>query len=92
MLERTIYSNCFLVTTSNETPVGFQENGRLKFSVGDRVMVTGDSYRGYICPGITTPGYGKIIEIRRDRTDHHFHIMMDNGQSGYVKEARLTKI
>ena len=91
MLERTIYSNCFLVTTSNGVPVGYQVSGVLRFCVGDRVMVTGDS-RGYICPGITKPGYGKIIEICRDSTDHHFHIMMDNGQSGYVKEARLTKV
>ncbi|MBR2544091.1 hypothetical protein IKF04_02205 [Candidatus Saccharibacteria bacterium] len=39
-----------------------------KYCVGDAVEVTGDIY-GYICPGITSPGTGKIIEVHRDSTD-----------------------
>ena len=91
MLESTIYANCFLITNTKGVPVGYQKNGEVLFSVGDRVIVHSDS-RGYIAPGIHLPGYGRIIEVCRDRTDHHFHVKMDSGESGYVKEARLTKV
>ena len=58
---------------------------------GDSVYVSGDN-RGYICPGINNPGIGKIAEIRKDDTDHWFYVVMTNGESGFCKAARLTKI
>lgn len=90
-LEPTVYANYYLMIAANGTPVGVQVNGVVAFELGDDVHVTDDG-RGYICPGVTRGGKGKIVEIRRDDTDHFFGVQMENGRFGYMKRARLMRL
>ncbi len=91
-LEDTNISNFKLIVTDDEreTPVGVKENERL-YLLGDRVKVEGD-IMGYICPGINHPGMGTIVKIMRDDTDHFYMILMDNGERGFAKSARITVV
>ena len=58
--------------------------------VGDKVKIEGDCY-GYICPGITKPGIGVIVEIREDDNDHWFHVqMIDSAEHGFCKVSRFA--
>ncbi|MCI8290958.1 MAG: hypothetical protein HFJ25_01700 [Clostridia bacterium] len=90
-LEPTVYANYFLMIGANDTPVGVQINGVVAFELDDVVYVSDDGH-GYICPNVTRGGLGKIVEIRRDDTDHFFGVQMDNGQFGYMKRARLMRL
>ena len=87
-LETTIYANHLLVINEENTPVAVEINGVVAFRLNDTVEVTADS-QGYICPGIRTPGIGKIVEIRRDDTDHFYGVEMQNGEFGYMNCDRM---
>ncbi len=90
-VENTGFSNIKLVVDEFNIPVAVQIDGTVKYRLYDNVTVKGD-IMGYICPGITVEGQGRIVEIRRDDTDHFFGVLMNNnGQFGFVKEARLSK-
>lgn len=89
-LENTIYANHKLMIDEFGIPVGVQIDGKEAFRLYDMVRVTDDG-RGYICPGINSPGYGRIIEIRRDSTDHFYGIKMSNGEFGFVKCTRIER-
>lgn len=88
-LESTCYSNYKLVIGEDDKPIAVQINGKIAFRLNDKVKVKGD-IRGYICPGIKTPGIGKIVDIRRDSTDYFFGVRMENGEFGYMKDSRMT--
>ena len=90
-LENTIYSNHKLVVDDNDTPIAVQIDGVIAFRLDDFVRVTDDG-TGYICPGITRSGIGKIFEIRRDSTDHFYGVQMLNGEFGYVKHNRIERL
>lgn len=87
-LERTIFSNYQLVIDEFNIPVAVRINGEDKYRLYDHVRVTGDCH-GYICPGIKHEGIGKIVEIRRDDSDHFFGVLMNNGEFGFMKFARM---
>ena len=91
-LENTIYSNHKLVINDNGTPIAVQIDGIIAFRLDDFVRVTDDG-TGYICPGISHSGIGKIIEIRRDDTDHFYGvIMIETGEFGYMKYNRIERL
>ena len=87
-LENTIFSNYQLVLDEFNIPVAVRINGEDKYRLYDRVHVTDDGH-GYICPEIKHEGMGKIVEIRRDDSDHFFGVLMDNGEFGFMKSARI---
>ncbi len=87
-IEHTIFSNYELVVDEFDIPVAVQVNGELKYRLYDVVRVTADC-RGYICPTIMHEGTGRIVEIRRDESDHFFGVLMDNGEFGFMKSTRL---
>lgn len=87
-LESTIYSNYQLVIDEFDIPVAVRIDGEDRYRLYDRVRVTGDC-RGYICPTIKHAGTGKIVEIRRDDSDYFFGVLMDNGEFGFMKAARM---
>lgn len=89
-LEPTCFSNYLLVIDEQGTPVGVKIDGVVAFRLNDTVKVTADC-RGYICPGITSPGIGQIVKIKRDDTDHFFGVEMQNGEFGYMKALRMTR-
>ena len=90
-LENTIFSNYQLVIDEFNIPVAVRINGEDKYRLNDRVRVTADCH-GYICPGIKREGIGKIVEIRRDDSDHFFGVLMDNGEFGFMKSARIEMV
>lgn len=90
-LENTIFSNHQLVIDEFNIPVAVRINGEDKYRLYDRVRVTDDGH-GYICPGINHEGMGKIVEIRRDDSDHFFGVLMDNGEFGFMKSARIELV
>ena len=90
-LENTIYSNYKLVLDEFNIPVAVQIDGQIRFRLYDNVIVQADCI-GYIGEGIKHSGIGRIIRIRRDDTDYFFGVLMNNGECGYVKSARLSKI
>jgi len=90
-LENGCFSNHKLIIDEFNIPVAVQINGKEAFRLYDMVDVTDDGH-GYICPGITKPGIGRIVEIRRDMTDHYFGVLMDNGQFGHMKYARMERM
>ena len=84
-----IYGFKYIVTDDeSELLVGMVENERA-YLIADEVEITGD-IMGYICPGILHPGKGTIIEIRKHDTDHFYGVLMDNGEFGFMKSARIT--
>ncbi len=91
-LESTSLSNIKYIVTKDEysTIIGMLESNHIYFC-GDRVEVTGD-INGYICPGISHPGLGRIAKIRHHDTDYFYGILMDNGESGFVKSSRIKVI
>jgi len=89
-LESTCCSNYKLVIDDKGKPVAVQISGVEAFRLNDTVKVSGD-YHGYICPGITKPGVGKIVEIQRDNTDHFFGVQMSNGEFGYMNDNRMER-
>ena len=90
-LENTIYSNYKLVIDEFDIPVAVQINGEIRHRLYDAVSVKADCI-GYIGEGIKHEGIGMIVRIRRDKTDYFFGVLMDNGEFGYVKDSRMTKI
>lgn len=90
-LEGTIYHNFMLVIDEFDIPVAVQINGKICHRLYDDVRVNADC-KGYIGDGIKHEGIGTIVRIRRDDTDYFFGVLMDNGEFGYVKDARLTTI
>ena len=90
-LENTIFSNYQLVVDEFNIPVAVRINGEDKYRLYDRVRVTDDGH-GYICPGINHEGMGKIVEICRDDSDHFFGVLMDNGEFGFMKSARIELV
>lgn len=89
--ESTCFANYKLELDASGNPVALWINDREAFRVGNRVRVTGDCM-GYICPGITKGGYGRVTNIVRDYTDHFIEVTMDNGEVGQVKEARISRV
>lgn len=90
-LENTGCANYKFVVDEFGIRVAMQINGFIKYRLYDRVRVTDDG-RGYICPMIDRPGFGRIVEIRKDDTDYFFGVLMDNGQFGFMKDARMEKV
>lgn len=90
-LENTIFSNYQLIIDEFDIPVAVQINGTVKYQLYDQVRVTDDGH-GYICPGINHDGFGKIVQIRRDDSDHFFGVLMDNGEFGFMKSNRMEKL
>ena len=90
-LENTIYANYKLVIDEFDIPVAVQVNGEIRHRLYDEVYVKADCI-GYICEGITHDGYGTIVRIRRNDSDYFFGVLMDNGEFGYMKNSRMTKI
>ena len=90
--DHTNFDNIFYICNDEGVIIGIRENpGKYQrdYYVGDTVEVTDDGC-GYICPGITTPGVGKI---HRDDNDHFFTVKMENGEIGLsVKSARLKVV
>lgn len=91
-LETAYFANHYFIVTDDKLSkvIGVLENDRV-YLIGDSVMITGDC-RGYIAPGIKQPGNGVIVEIKKDDTDHYYRILMDNGEMGSVKSARIDHI
>jgi len=58
-----------------------------RFMTGDVVKVTGDT-RGYICPGITKPGLGRIAGIEYKNDEVRYHVVIGN-EDGLCKSARI---
>ena len=90
-LENTVYSNHKLVIDDNDTPVAVQINGVVEFRLNDIVRVTDDGH-GYICSDIHHSGIGRIIDIRRDNTDHFYGVEMKNGEFGYIKYNHMSHL
>lgn len=90
-LEDTIFSNYKLVIDEFNIPVAVRINGEDKFKLYDLVRVTNDGC-GYICPEIKHEGMGKIVEIRRDDSDYFFGVLMNNGEFGFMKDARMELV
>jgi len=88
--EGTIYANHKLIINEVGTPVGVLINGEIAFNLYDSVEVTDDGH-GYICPGIKHAGIGRIVEIRRDNTDHFYGVRMANGEFGFMKHERMKR-
>lgn len=88
--ESTIYSNYKLIIDDFDIPVAFEVNDIIKFKLYDHVRVDDDG--GYIGIGITQPGFGRIVEIRRDKTGYFFGVLMSFGEFGYVKASMLTEL
>lgn len=88
--EATCFSNVWLLVDDNDYPNAVQMDDETIWAF-DRVRVTADAH-GYICPGIKTPGEGIIMEIRRDDTDHFFGVLMNSGEFGFMKKARIEVI
>lgn len=92
---KTMFANIFYLVDDSGNIIGVRENpGKYQqdYYVGDVVRVTDDG-RGYICPGIKTPGIGKITRVHEDDTDHFFTVKMENGETGFsIKSARLEVI
>ena len=95
--ESTNFTNILYIVTDDEYeyPVGVLFNpgdmDAMSYLLGDQVEIAGDCY-GYVAPGISMPGVGRITEIQRDDTDHFFGIQMENGEFGFVKCARIRRI
>ena len=89
--EATGFFNYFLLVNDAGTPIAVEIDGIEAFSLNDVVKVTDDG-NGYICSGISKPGMGRIIEIRRHDTDHFFGVQMENGEFGYMKCSRMTRL
>ena len=90
-MESTIYCNHKIIINEEGKAIAFEKNGVVMFNLHDDVKVTGDTF-GYICPGITKPGIGKIVEIRGDMSDRYFGVQMENGEFGYMKYTRMTRL
>ena len=90
-LERTVYANYKLVIDEFGIPVAVQVNDEIRFRLYDEVRIDADCI-GYIGEGINNNGYGTIVRIRRNDSDCSFGVLMDNGEFGYVKDSRMTKI
>ena len=90
-LESTIYSNYRLVIDELGIPVAVQVNGKFCRRLYDVVSVKRD-FSGYIGKGIKHEGIGTIVQIRHDKSGNFFGVLMNNGEFGYVRDARLTKI
>lgn len=90
-LEATIFNNYQLVLDEFDIPVAVRVDGEDKYRLYDNILVTGDS-QGFICPGIHHEGLGRIVEFRRDNTDHFFGVLMDHGEFGYIKASRIEKV
>lgn len=93
-LKRTSFSNIFYICDNEGNIFGIREDPGVfqkDYYVGEMVKVTGDIH-GYICPGIRTPGIGRITCVHEDNTDHFFTVEMVNGEIGSVKSARLEVI
>lgn len=78
----------FLIEDGRYIGVEFDSH---RVMLGDRVKIKGDTY-GYISPGINREGFGTVVDITDEYTDHYFGIQMDNGQYGHVKDARIANI
>ena len=87
----TIFSNYQLLATNDGEIKSLIKNEEVAYSVGDIVVVTPDSM-GYICPGVTRGGLGKITKMREDSTDYWIGVKMNDGQFGYMKDSRVTKV
>ncbi len=88
-LKPTGINDCKFVSVLGRT-VGVIEGNRV-YMVGDHVEVSDDGC-GYITPGISRPGYGRIARIYHDKTDHFYEIQMENGERGTVKSARIRVV
>jgi hypothetical protein len=90
--EPTNFANFKYIVSNDEDNfvVGVLENAK-SYLIGDRVKV-GCDCRGYIAPGISQPGEGRITHIQRDDTDHFYGVQMDNGEFGFIKSARIVAI
>lgn len=92
MVRNTMFSNIQLVVDEFDIIVAVRVDGKDKFHLYDRVKVTGDC-RGYITMGIEHEGFGRIVEINENDTDHFYGILMDEtNEFGFVKSARIKVV
>ena len=43
-------------------------------------------------PKLRMKAWEKIVEIRRDDSDHFFGVLMDNDEIGFMKSARIKMV
>lgn len=92
--KKTAFANILYICDDHENVVGIRINPgkyQRKYYVGDIVKVTDDGC-GYICPGIRTPGKGRIVSVHEDDTDHFFTIEMENGEIGRAVKANRLEV
>ena len=91
-LEPTSLSSIKYIVTKDEfaTIVGMLDGDHVYFC-GDRVEVTGD-IRGYISPGISHPGLGRIAEIRHHDTDYFIEIVLRICFKGFITKDNIKTI
>lgn len=64
----------------------------VEYRIGGLVYVTGDVH-GHVCPGIDEEGLGEIVSFQEHDTDHFIGVkMLDSGQIGFMKSARITNL
>lgn len=80
----------FLIDDATGKIIGVENDGR-RIMLGDRVRIKGD-VRGYIQPGITKEGYGRIVDFTDAFSDHYYGVRMDNGEYAHVKRARIAEV
>ena len=90
-LENTMLSNYKLVIDEFDIPVAVEVDGEVRYRLYDFVSVTDDGC-GYICSGIYEEGFGRIMQIRRDDTDHFFGVLMMSGEFGFMKDSRIEVV
>ena len=95
-MKNTEFANIFFLCEDDGSIIGIRRDpGKYQedYYIGDVVEVTDDGC-GYICPGIKTPGIGKITRVHKDGGDDHFFtVEMENGEIGYyIKSNRLRVI
>lgn len=91
-LRKTMFADIMLVIDEYDIPVAVEVGGKEMFRLYDTVRVKGDC-RGYITIGIEHEGYGRIVEIKPDDTDHFYGVLMNGtNEFGFVKASRLEKI
>ena len=88
--KEAFYTNDFFLLDEDDNIIGVECSGR-RAMLGDRVRIRDDGC-GYIASGITEVGYGKIVDLTDDYTDHYFGVKMENGEYAHLKQARIAEV